>query len=92
MDLDYEVVVGDLGDPDTYKRVHAEQAALVVAGANDMMNTNIAFAVREVSEKVVWVLKDLRKLFHLLKYCIIVNRKPSTNGWLSRCTGTIGHA
>ena len=68
------------------------EAALVVAGANDMMNTNIAFAVREVSEKVVWVLKDLRKLFHLLKSFIIVNRKPSTNGWLSRCTGTIGHA
>jgi hypothetical protein len=68
------------------------EAALVVAGANDMMNTNSAFAVREVSEKVVWVLKDLRKLFHLLKSFIIVNRKPSTNGWLSRCTGTIGHA
>ena len=50
----------------------------------DIMNTNIAFAVREVSEKVEWVLKDLRKLFHLLKSCIIVNRKPSANGWLSR--------
>jgi Trk K+ transport system NAD-binding subunit len=52
MDLDYNVVVGELGDPETYMRLNAEKAAMVVANINDMMNTNIAFTIREVSESV----------------------------------------
>jgi len=52
IDLDYKVVVGELGDPETYRRLKAEKAALVVANINDMMNTNIAFTVREVSKEV----------------------------------------
>ncbi len=52
VDTDYEVVVGDLGDPDTYKHVNADKAALVVAGNNDIINTNVAFTVREVSAEV----------------------------------------
>ncbi len=51
-DLEYNVVVGDLSDPETYKRIHVHEAALVVANINDMMNTNIAFTVREISKKV----------------------------------------
>ena len=51
-DLDYRVAVGDLGDPQTYRRLKAEDAALVVANTDDMMNTNIAFTVREISQKV----------------------------------------
>jgi len=69
VDLDYQVVVGDLGDPDTYRRVHADEAALVVAGVNDMVNTNIVFAVREVSKKVTVVasadLDDSVDILHL---------------------------
>jgi hypothetical protein len=49
---DYEVAVGDLGDPETYRRLEAENAALVVANIDDMMNTNIAFTVREISQDV----------------------------------------
>ena len=52
IDLNYNVVVGELGDPDTYRRLKVEKAALVVANINDMMNTNIAFTVREVSKEV----------------------------------------
>ncbi|MBW1783584.1 MAG: NAD-binding protein [Deltaproteobacteria bacterium] len=52
IDLDYEVVVGELGDPETYRRLRVEKATLVVANINDMMNTNIAFTVREVSKEV----------------------------------------
>lgn len=51
-DLNYKVVLGDPGDPETYKRLRIQNAALVVANNDDMMNTNIAFTVREISEKV----------------------------------------
>ena len=51
-DLNYKVVVGDPGDPETYKRLRIQNAALVVANNDDMMNTDIAFTIREISEKV----------------------------------------
>jgi len=51
-DLDYKVVVGDPGDPETYKRLRVQNAALVVANNDDMMNTNISFTIREISNKV----------------------------------------
>lgn len=50
--LGYRVVRGNLDDPETYRLVRAEQAALVAATANDRLNTNVAFTVREVSESV----------------------------------------
>ena len=51
-DLDYKVVVGDPGDPETYKRLRIQNAALVVANNDDMMNTNISFTIRELSKEV----------------------------------------
>ena len=51
-DADFKAAVGDFGDPQTYRRLRAEDASLVVANVNDMINTNIAFTVREISEKV----------------------------------------
>ncbi len=51
-DLGYNVVLGDLGDPETYKRVRAEKASLVFANVNDIVNTNIAFTVREISRDI----------------------------------------
>jgi voltage-gated potassium channel len=48
-DLDLEVMVGDLDDPQTYSHVRASSAALVAATHTDVMNTNIAFTVREVA-------------------------------------------
>jgi Trk K+ transport system NAD-binding subunit len=51
-DLDFKVAVGNLGDPETYRRLKVEDAALVVADVDDMMNTNIAFTIREISKKV----------------------------------------
>ncbi|MGD8338439.1 MAG: NAD-binding protein [Desulfobacterales bacterium] len=51
-DLDFRVAVGDLDDPQTYQRLKAENAALVVANIDDMMNTNIAFTIREISQEV----------------------------------------
>ncbi|MCF3648823.1 potassium channel family protein [Synoicihabitans lomoniglobus] len=47
------VVVGDLSDPDTYRRLRIEQAAMVVTTRSDVINTNVTFSVREVSESVL---------------------------------------
>jgi Trk K+ transport system NAD-binding subunit len=52
VDQSYKVVVGDLSDPETYRRLRVEKAALVLANIDDMVNTNIAFTVREISSKV----------------------------------------
>jgi voltage-gated potassium channel len=49
-----------LGPPDdllTYRHARAERAALVVAGHDDFLNTNVTFTVREVSERVPVVAK-----------------------------------
>ena len=51
-DLEYRVVVGDLSDPETYRRLRVHKAALVFANIDDMMNTNVAFTVREISKGV----------------------------------------
>ena len=51
-DLNFKVVVGDLGDPETYRRLRIQSAAMLFANNDDMTNTNISFTVREISEKV----------------------------------------
>jgi Trk K+ transport system NAD-binding subunit len=51
-DQEYNVAVGELGDPETYRRIRVKDAALVVANIDDLMNTNIAFTVREISQEV----------------------------------------
>jgi voltage-gated potassium channel len=51
-DLGYRVVRGDLDSPETYQRVAADRARLVAATGNDMVNTNVAYTVREISETV----------------------------------------
>ncbi len=54
-ELNYKAVVGDLGDPETYKRLRIQNAAMLVATNDDMANTNISFTVRDLSEKVTVV-------------------------------------
>lgn len=51
-DLGYRVVFGDPTDPETYKRLRVDKAALVVVTDNDMVNTNISFTIREISPTV----------------------------------------
>lgn len=46
------VMVGDIDDPETYRNVRVAQAALVATTRADTMNSNIAFTVREISERV----------------------------------------
>nr|MBF0223474.1 potassium channel protein [Desulfobulbaceae bacterium] len=51
-DQGYNVVLGDVDDPATYERLRIHTAAMVVATNDDMMNTNIAFTIREITNKV----------------------------------------
>ncbi len=51
-DMDFKVVVGDLGDPETYRRLRIQNAAMLIANNDDMINTNISFTVREISKNV----------------------------------------
>ena len=50
--MDFKVVVGDLGDPETYRRLRIQNAAMLIANNDDMINTNISFTVREISKNV----------------------------------------
>lgn len=51
-DQGYRVMVGDLDDPDTYRRLQVEKADLVATTRTDMANANVAFTVREISDSV----------------------------------------
>lgn len=51
-DLGAKVAVGDLDDPETYRRVGADRAAMVVATGADVANSNAAFTAREVAPSV----------------------------------------
>ena len=51
-DEGFQVMVGDLDDPNAFRAAGVERAALVAATSSDTANTNIAFTVREISESV----------------------------------------
>jgi voltage-gated potassium channel len=51
-DRGYRVMLGDLDDPETYRRARVDQAALVATTRSDTANTNVSFTVQEISETV----------------------------------------
>jgi len=51
-DQGYKVVHGDQDDPATYERLRIHKAAMVVATNDDLMNTNISFTIREITDKI----------------------------------------
>lgn len=51
-DLGIRAAVGNIDDPQTFRNMRVNNAALVVATNSDEMNTNIAFTVRELNETV----------------------------------------
>ncbi|TVQ67404.1 MAG: potassium channel protein [Balneolaceae bacterium] len=51
-DMGYEVVHGNVDDPETWKKLQVGQAAMVVANDNERVNTNVTFTIRELSESV----------------------------------------
>ena len=54
-DQGFAVAVGDSDDPEAYRNVRVEQAAMVVATGKDEANANIAFTVRELVDNSVRV-------------------------------------
>lgn len=51
-DQGYRVVLGDEDDRRTYERIQIHNAAMVVATHDDLMNTNVSFTIREITDKV----------------------------------------
>jgi voltage-gated potassium channel len=51
-DQNLPVVLGELNDPETYRRLRIEQAAMVVTTRSDVINTNVIFTVRGVAPDV----------------------------------------
>lgn len=51
-DAGYKVVVGEPDNPETYHRLQIKNAALVVATNDDLVNTSVAFTVRQITESV----------------------------------------
>lgn len=51
-DRDLPVVMGELSDPETYRKLRVEQAAMVVTTRDDIINTNVTFSVREISKNI----------------------------------------
>lgn len=51
-DRGYNVVVGAPDDPALYRKLRVQNAAMVVATIDDLINTNISFTIREVDEHV----------------------------------------
>jgi voltage-gated potassium channel len=49
-DAGYRVAVGALDDPETYRAVRADRAALMFTSLEDTTNTNAVFTMREVTE------------------------------------------
>ncbi|MDH5524659.1 MAG: NAD-binding protein [Desulfobulbaceae bacterium] len=50
--LGYKVMLGDYGNPESYRRLQVQNAALAVITNDDMTNTDISFTIREISESV----------------------------------------
>ena len=51
-DMDLDVMVGDLDDPETFRKAGFSRSSLLVATGSDIVNTNVVFTAREVSEKI----------------------------------------
>jgi len=51
-DQGYQVVVGAPDSPEAYENVRVRQAAMVTATGNDLINTNIAFTVRDIAPEI----------------------------------------
>jgi voltage-gated potassium channel len=52
VDNGVRVVVGEVDDLETYRKLRVANAAVVVANQNDFLNSNIAFTIREITERV----------------------------------------
>ncbi len=93
-DLGYRVAVGLLDDPQTYHKMRVQKASLVVAVANDELNTNIAYTVREISESIPIVTnansQDSLDILELAGSNYVLNLKQLLGQALARRTAVGG--
>jgi Trk K+ transport system NAD-binding subunit len=54
-DMGYNVVVGELDDPETYRRLNIDKASMALILNDDVTSTNIIFTIREVNDRVATV-------------------------------------
>src|SRR5687767_12485322 len=67
-DLGVRVLFGETDRPETYRLARAESAAMVAATGNDFVNTNIAFTIRELTDRVpIVVTANSRESVDILK-------------------------
>ncbi|WP_020403499.1 potassium channel family protein [Gracilimonas tropica] len=51
-DQGFRVMLGEPDDPETYRKMNVQKAAMVVTGGTDMFNTNVTHTIREFTEDV----------------------------------------
>jgi Trk K+ transport system NAD-binding subunit len=89
-DLGFNVLLGNVDDPETYYNAGVERAALVVAIGSDELNTNIAFTVRELSSEVQIVTNatsvDSLDILELAGSSNVLNLKDMLGNSLARRT------
>ncbi len=51
-DQNLPVVVGEFNDPETYRRLRVNDAAMVVTTRSDVVNTNVTFTARETAPNI----------------------------------------
>ncbi len=51
-DMGYKVAYGEYDDIETWKKMRVDQASMVVALNNDMINTSTAFNIREINQDI----------------------------------------
>lgn len=51
-EADIDVMVGDLDDPETFRKARLDKASLLAATSSDIANTNAIFTAREISDRV----------------------------------------
>jgi voltage-gated potassium channel len=67
-DQNFNVVLGAPDSPSTYENVNVQKAALVTATDNEIINTNVAFTVREIAPQVpIITLADTDSAEEILK-------------------------
>ncbi len=52
IDEGIRVVIGEVANPETFRNVNVDRAALVITTLSDMVNTSVAFTVRDIAPDV----------------------------------------
>jgi len=52
LDMNVKTAIGELDEPETYTKLRAERAAMILVTNDDMFSTNIIATIREVAESI----------------------------------------